>query len=680
MVNYLEEYLEVIQLPIHRAIWERAALHDVLSRLASEPDGVKQTDRNGKLPLHYAIEMNSSFEIVRALLNAYPQGAAVAEKSGSLALHRAIELFSPANITVALLSSYSGAARVRHRDKKLPLLKAIECQASQDVLIALVKAYPEGAESRDSAGRLPIHICLHSHPLAAREMVAQRPSLAQERDLSGLLPFQRALELRAPTELLEDILMAYPESASVRGKDNSLPLQKAIDNGRYPSSFLLALLRSHPDAAKAKTKDGYTALHRAIDKQCDVTVIRELIQVHPAGIYVATKDGATALHLALDKPEPLPIVRLLLEANADLAKRRDRSGILALNKVFEKPTDKELVLLILAAYPDGARTKGRDGNLPLHKAIEMQSDPEVTLAVIQACPSAAAFADRSDVHPLHRAIDKAAHPSVVAELLRQSPEAAWVRDKAGRLPIQKAMSSVSTEVYVSVLLPYNLPVNRFTGAAVEDPDFIWTEVLNTDNPPDKYLEAVRVCLEECADLVEPLSESLDRKGRRAMDIATPGCKKVIQNYLHFFGRYELRPGAAEHQSATCIVRIALDYQEERKPVALKFMHNRDQFLREIEIRSYSDLSHEFVINILRTHDGDEDTKFRAEVNRKKGFREYPYCLVMPAADRNLAAVLSHERIAGKDWEQIKILCKEIARALDYMHSKKLIHADIKRKR
>ena len=63
MEAFLGEYLEVMQLPIHRAIWERASSEDVVVLLRDDPSGAKRKDRNAKLPLHYAIEMRSQFEV-----------------------------------------------------------------------------------------------------------------------------------------------------------------------------------------------------------------------------------------------------------------------------------------------------------------------------------------------------------------------------------------------------------------------------------------------------------------------------------------------------------------------------------------------------------------------------------------------------------------------------------------
>jgi serine/threonine protein kinase len=40
-------------------------------------------------------------------------------------------------------------------------------------------------------------------------------------------------------------------------------------------------------------------------------------------------------------------------------------------------------------------------------------------------------------------------------------------------------------------------------------------------------------------------------------------------------------------------------------------------------------------------------------------------------------MLIHERIAGREWDMIRSICSQIARALGHMHAKGLIHGDVK---
>eukprot|EP01041_Mallomonas_annulata_P011430 gene11430-biopygen5564 len=158
----------------------------------------------------------------------------------------------------------------------------------------------------------------------------------------------------------------------------------------------------------------------------------------------------------------------------------------------------------------------------------------------------------------------------------------------------------------------------------------------------------------------------DAAGRRAIDVATPKYKKEMQDRKRFLRRYELKEGPAEHTSATCIVRLAKDFKDDGKWVALKFMQHKDQFLREVESRENAKFDNEYVISTLRYYDAETDQEYKEEAE-KKGF--YPFCVVMPAADRNLGTVLAHEHIAGRDWTQLRVITRQIVEATGHMHSK-----------
>ena len=136
-----------------------------------------------------------------------------------------------------------------------------------------------------------------------------------------------------------------------------------------------------------------------------------------------------------------------------------------------------------------------------------------------------------------------------------------------------------------------------------------------------------------------------------------------------------------HQSHTCKVILALDHgdpdgsqredeqnhvlegtQKRRvtaaRRVCLKFMRNREQWQQEISMRNgitaqgkngqpIADSSHvtineEFVVGVLRSHDGSvEGSRLQDDLAKRK-LQDYPFILCMPRADRSLADVLQHE--------------------------------------
>jgi serine/threonine protein kinase len=99
-------------------------------------------------------------------------------------------------------------------------------------------------------------------------------------------------------------------------------------------------------------------------------------------------------------------------------------------------------------------------------------------------------------------------------------------------------------------------------------------------------------------------------------------------------------------------------------------------MNEQTIRINANFSEQYVINILRCHDGENDPFFQTEIERR-GLQKYPYCIVMPAADRNLQNIVSSERIAGRDWVQIRTVASQVAESLHHMHQKGVMHGDVK---
>ena len=209
----------------------------------------------------------------------------------------------------------------------------------------------------------------------------------------------------------------------------------------------------------------------------------------------------------------------------------------------------------------------------------------------------------------------------------------------------------------------------FAGAAERMWLFILTET------KDEFVDEVTSILDRYVDRISLLMSVKDTSGRKAIDVATPKYKYVILQRSYLFRRYNIRDGPAEHVSATCVVWIGKDHKDDTN-IALKFFCKRDHFEREKLARLNCRFDGKYVISTLRLHDGEEDKLFGDEAE-KKGY--YRYCLVMPAAERNLGTVLVHEHIAGRDWDTLKLISKQLIEALHHVHENGYIHGDVKRK-
>jgi serine/threonine protein kinase len=156
--------------------------------------------------------------------------------------------------------------------------------------------------------------------------------------------------------------------------------------------------------------------------------------------------------------------------------------------------------------------------------------------------------------------------------------------------------------------------------------------------------------------------------------------------LQFMGRFILKGDQHEYKSATCAVFIATDVEgDTKRPVALKFMKNVSEFEQEKSSRrklkeAAADELSAFVVDITQSFDCSH-APFKQSLNSGSNFvinsklQEYPSLIVMPAADRNLRAIMDNERIT--DPAVIKSMFHDILRAVKFLHDSGVIHGDIK---
>lgn len=138
---------------------------------------------------------------------------------------------------------------------------------------------------------------------------------------------------------------------------------------------------------------------------------------------------------------------------------------------------------------------------------------------------------------------------------------------------------------------------------------------------------------------------------------------------------ESRPSLA-NSSTSKILDSGRSESSENSRVAVKFMSSKSHFTRELETRKANNLSSDMVINIIASFSADEDLLFARELDRH-ALQEYRYCVVMPAADKNLAIINLTEHFVANDWVQIRSLFTQLATCLDHLHDRQLIHGDVK---
>lgn len=176
---------------------------------------------------------------------------------------------------------------------------------------------------------------------------------------------------------------------------------------------------------------------------------------------------------------------------------------------------------------------------------------------------------------------------------------------------------------------------------------IWASITNFGEAK----EVVKEYLQKFPDLVT----AKDEHSRSIVNLADPNVADLILSITLWHGRYQLTEMRPDHMSATCFVFKATDemdrdpFSGERthKSIALKLLHSKDQYRREIEARDRN-FNDDYIIEVVDKHlpsgystfeecpeyiDLLPEAATRGMLYRHEA--ESLFCLAMPLADRNL---------------------------------------------
>ena len=274
-------------------------------------------------------------------------------------------------------------------------------------------------------------------------------------------------------------------------------------------------------------------------------------------------------------------------------------------------------------------------------------------------------------------LDHSCSKDELMKIIRENIDLLYKVDRVGRHAFQVALDFDISESILVELFQFFLPVDFETKQPTSPLKhrYAWLYLVQTD----RNSHLVEIFMDKYANLANELAFAEDSEGRMAINIASHVCQRIIKESIYFCKRYEiLTLDAPVHKSKTCVLHIALDHGNDNERVALKFMKIRDQYIREVAVRKDANIDDRYVISVIRHYSYDVHELYDQEVKRR-GFDEYLYCVVMPAADRDLDAIITNEHIAGKDFAQVKSIAIEVAQALDHLHSHGIMHGDVKSK-
>jgi hypothetical protein len=244
----------------------------------------------------------------------------------------------------------------------------------------------------------------HLEPIALRQWktvlswVAFHPNqVAKLRDTKGQTVLHHAALFRAPVHVMESLLWAAPELASIPNQDGELALHWAVRLST-PNPVLALLLEANPDTAFWEDHQKTTPLsllwerhqtgllqawrrfqREKLSNEWSNTswkrVLSILRAVHEAQSLSSTR-RFLPLHIAASRPSPPCLFPFMIQVYKEHLSVKDNEGKLPLAIACQSPTVNQScdvltkIQLLLPEYPAAAKCQDPvNGQYPLHAAL-----------------------------------------------------------------------------------------------------------------------------------------------------------------------------------------------------------------------------------------------------------------------------------------------------------------------
>lgn len=669
-------------LPIHFATLYRSHFSVITRLISLYTEGLFIRDKHGRLPLHYAIEKKLSDDIVQALLYAMPETAQSRGFGGYLPLHMAVEKHASISVINALLTHFIDAAEEKDKFGTLPLQYAMKTNCEESVISSLIDAYPNGIKEIDEYGRITLHYAI-SRKLSlpfVEKLLTVHPDGASTCDQDGQLPLHLAIKRNADLNIINLLLKLHPAGVLLTDKYEYLPIHYALEDSSISIEKLTALIACNPKCLEIRCK-GKLAIHFAIEFKRTYNYIKIIAENYMYGMQDREHiKGRLPICWAMERYLSIDIL-LMLHAlfPQGCAVLEDYAGLLPIHYAVRYHVHVELVRLLLVEYPDIARIR----NSPIHNNKNKNSNIISNSFKNDLLPEIDIDDNKEEVDENDNGNDNVVTKPLTDKLVKYGQH---FRRLHGKLLLHYAVEDMQAlPKTVAEILLLTMPLQYATGEPYPEHYSTWTYLLAECH--DKYFESVDIVLQkydQAAAYIKYLSNFPDGQGHKAIDIATTKCLREILVRMYFCGRYEIHKGNYMHKSMNSLIRLAVDHEDDKRLVALKFMRNRQQFDREVNLRGGLSVglgtgmkANDYVLEMLRYMDSDGDPIYRQEAARK-GYGQYAYCIVMVAADRDLLSIITHENfVGGKDWKKVKVICTQILESLSFIHAQGIVCGDLK---
>lgn len=178
----------------------------------------------------------------------------------------------------------SGGAPLEQQQRKfMALHAALECEASSHVIKCVMAKHANQISESDERGRFPLHIAVR-HPACSTSTTSNGAPPLEEEKRTKITPGDKETTINM---LLADILKPYPDAALVLDSDGWLPLYHAIES-RANSVIIKELIRIHPSSAvdpvptAIAQHNNKPPIYMATASDCDLSTVYLLLRAEPS--------------------------------------------------------------------------------------------------------------------------------------------------------------------------------------------------------------------------------------------------------------------------------------------------------------------------------------------------------------------------------------------------------------
>lgn len=384
--------------------------------------------------------------------------------------------------------------------------------------------------------------------LEINRILKDNPNIVKDSNDTELLFV--AIDKNTPIDTLMLLIESWPELINVQIKAyGGLIHHRAIEkNASYDVCKLL--IEKYPDGLKQKNSSGYTPLMLGVYNNTSLQIIKLLIDLDQTGVQIKNNQGSTSLHLALANNNcPIEVIKVLIESFPGACQVKNYDKCIPLHTVQFKNISTEIVKMLIDANLSSLNEKDGYGRIALHLAVEQNASLDVINLLISSSPDSPKAKTNHCLLPIHVAIEKGVRCDILKVLLEAYPEGIKSKNNSGKIPVQCGKSNINKEA-LALLIAADLPFE-------ENHSYSFTLALETyKSNISLSLYIVKTIFElfhsEEPEKCQKLAYSKDNLKRTAISIVHEDVRKLMNSYILFLSRFELKEGAPEHVSKTCI--------------------------------------------------------------------------------------------------------------------------------